>query len=233
MYYGSTTLSKAWLNGYRFYPIEYAGIFTVSTTWTPQYSGAYNIYVVGAGGGASRSYGSSGGSGRYTLSEQNLLNSTTYNITIGTGGPGGGNPGSAGGSSNFNGVVSSNGGTGGSGGEWGQGTAGSGGSGGGGNAYASNGQGGGNAGFNGSNGETNYGFGGTGQLSVAYLSGTNPKIPPGGTGQGRTAPAYGGINGLGGGSTITEGRGRGGYSTGWQSNGGPGVGGMIVYEYLG
>jgi hypothetical protein len=115
---------------------------------------------------------------------------------------------------------------------------------GGGSAAGSDGTGGGRGGYNGSNGE-NGGRNnqGTGQLSLAYGSGTNPYIPTGGAGTSSTTPAYAGLgpNNYGSGlSTVFNqvnsstrvsgyGRGCGGSEGGWSSVGSAGQDGLVAW----
>lgn len=247
------------------------GVIYETGPWTAPINGQYEITCVGGGGGGACYYGAGGGSGYVTVSTLTL--SGSYNITIGSGGirkTGPGGTGGSGGQTIFgNNLVVANGGLGGTYGfsTFGAGTGGNGGSGGGGVCNASNSRGawgGGGGGFNGSNGgEAKYegqygsGSGGTGSLGVAWGKGTNPKIPPGGSGVGiynylagfgvgsETLNSvmdypYEGIYGYGKGNgggfvfaSFATARGGGGGGSGWSNDCGNGMPGMVVWKYLG
>jgi trimeric autotransporter adhesin len=121
-------------------------------------------------------------------------------------------------------------------------TGGNGGSGGGSGADSGN-NGGGVGGYDGSNGAG--GRAGTGQLNVAYGSGTNPYIPVGGTGlqNGQPSATYAGLGpnsaGSGPGTYMNQdntstrvsgvGRGSGGSEGGWVAQGGAGQDGLVAW----
>lgn len=173
--------------------------FTSTTTFNVPATRTYTFYAVGGGGGASNTfngdfYGSGGGSGLYATTSVALTAGDVLTINIGAGGGGL----SSGGATTIvrsgSTLLSAAGGS-----PGGNGFGGAGGSGGG-PAPANSNFSAGIGGYNGSNGQNAAGTGGAGQLGVTYGNGTNPSIPPGGSGGYIGAPwTWGGILGFGGG----------------------------------
>lgn len=208
--------------------------FTSSTTWTVPHTGSYTIYCVGGGAGSSGSYyygnyyGAGGGSGYYNTAIVSLTQGQSLTINIGGGG---GSAGSGGSTSVVSGstLCSAGGGS-----PGGNGYGGNGGSGGGPGALNSPWSSDNRGGYSGSNSRAGAGSAGIGQLNVAYGSGTNPYIPPGGNGSYAGGPiTYDGIYGFGAGAQadnnqngIARGGGAGGSS--WAQGQHSGNGGMVV-----
>jgi hypothetical protein len=213
--------------------------FLSGTTFTVPRTGNYVIYIIGGGGAAGASwygnfYGSGGGSGFYNELRTFLTQNEVLTINIGAGGPGAAwnGAGGAGGTTSVvrSGVtlVSAGGGN-----PGGNAVGGSGGSGGGpgpANSDFRPGQG----GYNGSNGQNSAGTGGSGQLGVAYGSGYNLFIPPGGSGSyAGGANPWAGIYGFGaaaqaGGNTAGQAAGGGGGGGSWATAAQPGRSGLVV-----
>jgi len=210
--------------------------FTSSTTYTIPRTGTWTFYTVGGGAGDSGAnnygnyYGAGGASGYYSTGTASLNSGESVSINIGGGGGAGGAGGTTSIVRNSTGstLLSSSGGNPGGNGYGGNGGSGSG-SGPPGSPFLPN-----QGGYDGSNSKQNTGSAGQGQLGVAWGSGTNSNIPPGGNGSYESAyVVWAGIYGFGGGNQATSnqnGQCAGGGAGGRTWSGGPrsGSSGLIV-----